>query len=115
MKITLCGSARFEAQFHEWNKRLTLAGHTVYSLAAYPSQNGDNKNWYTEDQKIMLDLVHLSKIEESEAIVVLNVDDYVGESTRRELNWAVVRGKEVYWLEVGKRMQSTDYLVSALE
>lgn len=99
MKITLCGSARFEKEFHEWNERLTLTGHTVYGLAVYPSVKGGDKNWYDEKTKQTLDLVHLSKIMNSDAIVVLDVDRYVGESTAREIDWARIIGRAVYWLD----------------
>lgn len=56
MIITLCGSARFEQDFHEWNERLTLAGHCVFSLAVFPSIKGGEKNWYTDEVKQTLDL-----------------------------------------------------------
>lgn len=96
MKITLCGSLKFEKVFHEWNEKLTLAGHTVYCC---PSSHAGVKDWYTEAQKQTLDLVHLSKIEESDAIFVLNVGGYVGESTRREIEWARIRQKKILALE----------------
>jgi len=97
MKITLCGSARFEAEFHKWNRQLTLGGNVVYTMAVFPSTM-NNKDWYTPKQKELLDLVHLAKIEESAAIFVLDVDGYIGESTSREIEWARVRGKIVYYL-----------------
>ena len=98
MKFTICGSARFEVEWHEWNKRLGLLGHISYSLMTFPSVEG-SKSWYTEDQKWVLDLCHLAKIEESDAILVLNVGGYVGESTNREILWARIRGKTIVWLE----------------
>lgn len=96
MKITLCGSAKFEDLFHRYNEELTAAGHVVYSLAVFPSTKGGDKNWYTDEEKMWLDLVHLAKIEESDAIVVLDKDGYIGESTKRELNWAFIRQKKIY-------------------
>lgn len=98
MKFTICGSARFEQLWHEWNKRLGLMGHISYSLMTFPSVEG-SKSWYTEEQKWTLDLAHLAKIEDSDAILVLNKDGYVGESTSREVKWARMRGKKVFWLE----------------
>src|SRR5882672_1865473 len=80
MKITLCGSLRFENDFHFWNEKLSFAGHIVYDCSIYPSWKQGNKDWYTADQKTVLDMLHLAKIEESNAIVVLNVDGYIGES-----------------------------------
>jgi hypothetical protein len=98
MRITLCGSAKFEGMFHLWNKKLTLAGHTVYGLAVYPSYMEGNKNWYTEIEKEILDLVHLDKILNSDAIVVIDVDEYYGVSTTREIQWARMKNKKVYWI-----------------
>lgn len=96
MRITLCGSAKFEKEFKEWNKNLTLAGHVVYSLACYPSDNG-GKDWYDQDQKSILDIMHLAKIDNSEAIVVINENFYIGESTKREIIYARYRGKEIFY------------------
>lgn len=98
MKITLCGSAKFEGMFHKWNKDLTLSGHTVYALAVYPSFMENNKNWYTEEEKAILDLCHLNKILNSDAIVVIDVDEYYGESTAREIMWARLNNKKIYWI-----------------
>ncbi len=103
MRITLCGSTRFEEHFHEWNHRLACAGHSVYSLSSFGREEKDagkdDKKTVTEEEKIILDLVHLDKILNSEAIVVINPGGYVGFSTRREIVWANMQGKTIYWLE----------------
>lgn len=96
MRITLCGSAKFEKEFKDWNRTLTLAGHVVYSLACYPSDCG-GKDWYTVDEKSMLDVMHLAKIDNSDAIVVINKDYYLGESTKREILYARSKEKLVYY------------------
>ena len=103
MKITLCGSARFEKEFHHWNEILSFEGNIVYSLAIYPSSKDGNKNWYDEKQKEKLDLIHLAKIEESEAIFVIDKDGYIGESTAREISWAKIRGKEIILASMWRR------------
>ncbi len=97
MIFTLCGSARFESVWHEANKQLGLAGHISFSMMTFPSIEGD-KSWYTPEQKWTLDLCHLAKIEESDAVLMLNVNDYLGESSLRELEWARIRNKQVYFL-----------------
>ena len=97
MKITICGSTQFEPAWHEISKKLALAGHICYSLSAFPSIEGA-KVWYNDNEKELLDLIHLAKIEESDAIVVVNQGGYVGDSTRREVMWAQLRRKPVYWL-----------------
>ena len=96
MKLTLCGSLRFEPYWHEANKQLGLAGHICYSVMIFPSIEGD-KTWYTPEQKWTLDLAHFAKIEESDGVVMLNIDGYLGESSLRELEWARMRGKLIFW------------------
>lgn len=101
MRIALCGSTRFEPLFHDWNHKLACAGHTVYSLSLFGREakdaGKDDKKVVTEDEKITLNLVHFDKILNSDAIVVINQDGYVGYSTSREIRWARMQGKRVYW------------------
>lgn len=88
MRITLCGSARFENEFKKVNRVLTLAGHVVYSLAVYPSDMNGNKDWYSPHQKLILDEVHFEKIRNSEGIYIIAPGGYIGESTKREIELA---------------------------
>ena len=97
MRITLCGSTRFMKEFHEANLRLTLQGHSVYSVATSVKEDFQP----TEEQKTLLDLVHLDKISNSDAIYVLNVDGYIGFSTAREIQWAKMQQKDVFFLSAG--------------
>ena len=107
MIITLCGSTRFMEAFGDWNVILTKAGHVVYTVCT--SFKGDallNHNPVMGDEdetKRRFDLIHLQKISNSDAILVLNVDGYYGESTRREIEWARMNRKQVYWLNNAKK------------
>ena len=96
--ITLCGSARFEREFHLWNKVLTLSGHAVFSLGCFPSIEG-GKDWYSDPMKKRLDMVHKLKIQQSDAILVLNRNGYVDESTLSEVEFARLEGCELYAIE----------------
>ena len=98
MIITLCGSARFEEQWVEWNRKLTLQGHVVFSLCSFPRDNDGDKTWYTEKEKILLDEIHKKKIDLSDAIFVLDHGGYVGESTLSEINHARDTGKTIYYM-----------------
>ncbi|MBU6321671.1 hypothetical protein KGO04_04020 [Patescibacteria group bacterium] len=42
-KIVLVGSTRFSKAFAEWNARLTLQGHLVYSVALTATENTMNE------------------------------------------------------------------------
>lgn len=106
MILTLCGSARFESHWHEANKQLGLAGHICFSIMTFPSIE-KSKTWYTPDQKWILDLAHFAKIEESDGAVFLNVGGYLGESSLRELTWARMRGKLIFFLELDETKLQT--------
>lgn len=98
MKLTLCGSARFEKEFKKADKLLSLAGHVVYSLAVYPS-DAEGKDWYTAIQKDVLDTVHKLKILNSEGIVLIAPNGYIGDSTRSELRFAKKNHKAIFTIE----------------
>lgn len=97
MKLTFCGSTKFKEQYLKWNLVLSKVGHIIYSVAGF-GHSGDE---LTENEKSMLDLVHLRKIVESDAIFVLDCEyegkPYVGASTTREIFWAQMNNKPVYF------------------
>ena len=90
--ITLCGSTKFKEQFLEVQRRLTLDGIIVVSCGLFT--HADNEPT-TEEQKKMLDELHFSKIYLSDGIYVIDVGGYIGESTRREIEYAGKNGKFV--------------------
>ena len=95
--ITLCGSTRFKEQFLEVQKRLTLEGNIVISVGLF-GHSGDDEVWM-EGTKAMLDDMHKRKIDMADAIYVINVGGYIGESTRSEIEYAKKHGKEILYLE----------------
>ena len=95
--ITLCGSTRFKNEFMEAQKRLTLDGNIVISVGLF-GHSGDNEVWI-EGTKEMLDDMHLRKIDMADEIYVINVDGYIGTSTRNEIEYAKRTGKVVRYLE----------------
>ncbi|MBR0254421.1 MAG: hypothetical protein IJQ69_00720 [Bacteroidales bacterium] len=98
--ITLCGSTRFKEQFLEAQKRLTLEGNIVISVGLF-GHSGDNEVW-TEGTKEMLDEMHKRKIDMADGIYVINVNGYIGSSTRSEIEYARKKGKQVLFLEPDK-------------
>lgn len=53
----------------------------------------------TECEKGLLGELHIIKIDLSDAIFVANVDGYIGESVKKEIEYAKEKGKEVIYLE----------------
>lgn len=96
-KITLCGSTRFPEAFEYWNTQLTLAGNVVYSVAVMP-HHANVEGFLTSAEKDTLDKVHLRKIENSDAIFVVDIGGYIGESTGREIDFARQLGKDIFRL-----------------
>ena len=94
--ITLCGSTKFKDEFMEAQKRLTLAGYIVISVGLF-GHSGDDEVW-TEGTKEMLDDMHKRKIDMADEIFVINVNGYIGSSTRSEIDYAIRHGKRVRYL-----------------
>lgn len=120
MKITLCGSTKYRDAFNHANRALSKAGHIVYSVASF----GHHEDDMTEADKIILDLVHLRKIVESDAILVVGGEGlvltdhvigaealYIGFSTRREIDWARMWGKSVYCYWGRNSLDGPDHFV----
>jgi hypothetical protein len=94
--ITLCGSTKFKDEFIEVQKKLTLEGNIVISVGLF-GHSGDSEVW-SEDTKMMLDDMHKRKIDLADEIFVINVDGYIGASTRSEIEYALNTGKNVRYL-----------------
>jgi hypothetical protein len=100
--VCLCGSTRFYETFQRANYVETMAGRIVLSVGFYPhsrEQAHGEAVGCTPEQKAALDELHLRKIDLADEVLILNVGCYVGESTRRELDYARVRGKSIRFLE----------------
>jgi hypothetical protein len=95
--ITLCGSTKFRNEFIAEQKRLTLEGNIVISVGLF-GHSGDNEVW-SEKVKEMLDDMHKAKIDLADEIFVINVNGYIGASTRNEIEYALKTNKTVNYLE----------------
>lgn len=95
--ITLCGSTRFKDEFIKVQKELTLKGNIVISVGLF-GHSGDDEVW-TDNTKAMLDDMHKAKIDMADEIFVINVNGYIGESTRSEIEYAKKTNKIVKYLE----------------
>ena len=102
--ITLCGSTRFKDEFMRVQKELTLKGNIVISVGLF-GHSGDNEVWENMDEgtltktKEMLDDMHKRKIDMADEIFVINVNGYIGDSTKSEIDYAKSHGKKVNYLE----------------
>lgn len=98
--ITLCGSTRFKDEFFKKLKYFTLQGYIVLLPGAFGHAGDDEV--YEANNKAKLDEMHRTKIEMSDAIYIINKNGYIGESTQKEIEWALSLGKQVIYMEENK-------------
>lgn len=94
--ITLCGSTKYKEHFLVALEQLTMMGWIVL----LPGYYGHCSTYpITDDAKKKLDELHKNKIDMSDAIYVINIDNYIGESTYKEIEYAKAMGKDIYFYE----------------
>lgn len=92
--ITVCGSLRFQREMEEIALKLELEGNCVL-LPIFPI-HGD-KDAYTKEEMAVLGKMHFERIKISDAILVVNVDNYIGASTQKEIEFARSLNKEILY------------------
>jgi hypothetical protein len=90
---TICGSMRFEKEMKKlaYNLEITKG----YNILQCVYREEDTVP--TEEELLRLADAHFRKIDLSDGIYVVNIDGYIGDSTKREIEYAEKRGKEVVW------------------
>lgn len=89
--VVLCGSSRFRDAMTEVNRALTMEGYIVLA----PGVFGHDGDEMTREQKERLDELHFRKIDMADRVLVVNLNDYIGESTKREIAYAKELGKPI--------------------
>ena len=96
--VCLCGSTQFYKTFDDQNFRLTLGGKIVLSIGC--NTKSDEGLKLSEESKIRLDELHKRKIDLADCVYILNVDGYIGDSTKSEIEYAEKIGKKICYLEI---------------
>ena len=92
--ITLCGSMRFFDEMQEIAREL----ETKYGYCAITPIGGTNIDL---DQEAAENLAkaHYKKIDISDAVYIVNIGGYIGESVSKELKYAQKHKKEIIFHE----------------
>lgn len=93
--ITICGSMRYSKEMMKIAEELELKQGYAVIQCVY---NIDGQRYEGVDASI-LDKIHRKKIDISDAIYVVNIDGYIGNSTKNEIEYAKNKGKEVIYHE----------------
>lgn len=88
--ITICGSLKFKQEIFELGEYLQLQGNCVL-LPIFPTRN------YSNEDVLAMGQMHKEKIKLSDAIFVVNVGGYIGNSTQSEIEFAEKLGKEIIY------------------
>lgn len=99
--VCLCGSTRFIEQFFRSGWYETLEKRIVLSVGVCLDHPGDAEGGHVGEAlgvKDMLDELHFRKIDLANDVLVLNVDGYIGESTQREIAYALATDTPVRFL-----------------
>lgn len=91
--ITLCGSLKFQKEMMVVAEKLALKGNCILT-PTYPVMENMEK---TKEQLEILKEAHFRRIELSDAILVLNVNNYIGTSTKLEIDYAKKLNKEIVY------------------
>ena len=100
--VCLCGSTRFEEEYRRLNLEFTLKDYIVLSVGCMSHSQAELAKLITPEIKERLDRLHLHKIQLADEVFIINKDGYIGESTRREIQYAGILGKEITYLEPPK-------------
>ena len=91
--VTLCGSLKFKKEMMTIAEKMALDGYCILT-PVYPVSENMEK---TKEQLIKLKEAHFKRIELSDAILVVNINNYIGESTKLEIDYAKKLGKEILY------------------
>ncbi len=92
--ITVCGSLKFQKEMSKIAEKVELEGNCVIT-PIFPTRV--NKEAYTKEEFAILNKMHKEKIKLSDAILVVNVNNYIGESTKSEIDYAKSLNKEIIY------------------
>lgn len=91
--ITICGSLKFKQEMMIIAEKMALEGNCIITPVYSVLENYK----ITDEQIKKLKEAHFKKIELSDAILVVNVNNYIGNSTKLEIDYAKELGKEIIY------------------
>ncbi len=86
---------KFIREMMEISEKVELQGNVVLMPIYNPLR--PNKEAFTKEEILILDKMHRERIKLSDAILVVNVDGYIGNSTKSEIEFAKSLNKEIIY------------------
>ena len=91
--ITVCGSLKYKEEIMKITEEMALQGNCMLSIV-YPSNKIDE---YKKEEIELLGSLHKERIRISDAILVVNIDNYIGSQTQKEIEFAKSLNKEIIY------------------
>ena len=89
--LTICGSMRFEKEM----QLIAFELEAKYGFNLLQCTYG-NKN-LTESEKENIVKAHYRKIDLSDAVYVVDINNYIGDSVKDEIDYAILNNKEIIY------------------
>ena len=89
--VTICGSMKFENEM----KKIAFDLETKHNMCVLQCVYNEEKSELRKKEIAALNSSHFKKIELSDAIYVVNLNGYIGEQVKKEIDFAQTHGKEV--------------------
>lgn len=99
-KICYCGSLkRAKEAFKQAEFECVMAGN-VPLMPCCMHVDIEREFGANSEYKVNADKIHMEKIAMADEVVILNVGGYIGESTRKEMEYADSLKKPIFFLEI---------------
>lgn len=102
--VTMCGSIRFAEKM----KRISFKLETEHHLNVIQCTYNEDSLEITKEKGKALSEAHYEKIKKSDAIFVVDINEYIGKSVSEEINFAKSLGKEIIYYSKWKGEQSNE-------
>jgi hypothetical protein len=93
--ITLCGSIRFQSEMLQYRDQQMRNGKWIL----LPENMDIDIQKVDQRVKKQMDELHLRKIDCADKVLIWNRDGYIGESTKKEIDYAHSKNKQIIFLE----------------
>lgn len=99
--VTICGSMKFEKEM----KAIAFELESRKGMNVLQCTYNEQGVKLTEEMLGNLAKAHFQKIDMSDMIYVVDIDRYIGDSIKREISYALERGKSVVYHSEGGSAQ----------
>ena len=90
---TICGSMRFEKEM----QKIALELETKYNINIIQCIYNTDKCLLSDNDIAALTELHYKKIDISDGIYVVDIGGYIGESVKKEIEYATQNNKEIIY------------------